>query len=62
MVEAPFIDKISGLPIVKMLDKTTHSTMMLKLKLTQNLATLDMTNNGLDTFIFDPKEVLGVII
>ena len=60
-VEAPFIDEISGLVIVKILDKTTHSTMMLKLKLTQNLATLDVTNNGLDTIIFDPKEVLGII-
>ena len=33
-VEAPFIDKISGLAIVKILDKTTHRTMMLKLKFT----------------------------
>ena len=31
-VEAPFIDEISGLAIIKVLDKTTHSTMMLKLK------------------------------
>ena len=31
-VEAPFIDDISGLAIIKVLDKTTHSTMMLKLK------------------------------
>ena len=35
--------------------------MMLKLKLAQNLATLDITNNGLDTIIIDPKEVLGVV-
>ena len=34
---------------------------MLKLKLWQNLATLDVTNNGLDTIIFGPKEVLGII-
>ena len=32
-VEAPFIDEISGLAIIKVLDKTTQSTMMLKLKL-----------------------------
>ena len=31
-VEAPFIDVISGLAIIKVLDKTTQSTMMLKLK------------------------------
>ena len=31
-VEAPFIDEISGLAIIKILDKTTHSTMMSKLE------------------------------
>ena len=31
-VDAPFIDGISGLAIAKILDKTTHSTMMIKLK------------------------------
>ena len=35
--------------------------MMIKLKCMQNLSTLDITNNGLDTIIFHPKEVLGVI-
>ena len=35
--------------------------MMLKLKLTWNLATLDVTNNGSDTIIFDSKEVLRII-
>ena len=37
-VEAPFIDGISGLAIVKILDKQMQSTMMLKLTLAQNLA------------------------
>ena len=31
-VEAPFIDKISGLAIMKALDKNTKRTMMLKFK------------------------------
>ena len=60
-VEVPFIDEISGLAIIRILDKITQSMMILKLKLTQNLAMLDITNNGLDTIIFDPKEVLGII-
>ena len=30
--------------------------MMLKLQLEQNLATLDVTNNSLQTVIFGPKE------
>ena len=60
-VEAPFIDEISGLAIIKILDKTTQSTMMLKLKFMHNSAMLDITNNGLDTIIFGPEEVLGII-
>ena len=38
-VNAPFIDEISGLAIAKILDETTHSTMLLKLKFMQNSAT-----------------------
>ena len=33
--------------------------MMLKLKFTWNLAILDVTNSGLETVIFDLKEMLG---
>ena len=35
--------------------------LMLKLKFVQNLATLDVTNNSLETVIFDPKEMLGIL-
>ena len=34
---------------------------MLKLEFTQNLATLDTTNSGLDTITFDLKEMLGIL-
>ena len=34
---------------------------MLKLIFTQNLATLDVTNSSLETVIFDPKEMLGIL-
>ena len=60
-VETPFIDEISGLAIIEALDKNTHSMMMLKLKFIQNSATLDITNNGLDTIIFGLEEVLGIL-
>ena len=35
--------------------------MMLKLKFTWNLATLDVTNSCLETVIFDPKEMLEIL-
>ena len=59
-VEAPFIDEISGLAIIKILDKNVQNTMMLKLQLTWNLATLDITNSCLDTIIFYPKNVRNI--
>ena len=60
-VEAPFIDEISWLAIIKILGKTTQSTLLLKLKFMGNSATLDIINNGLDTIIFGPEELLGII-
>ena len=40
-VKAPFIDEISGLAIIKKLDGSTYSTMILKLKFMNNTATLN---------------------
>ena len=60
-VNAPFIDEISGLAIVKILDEGTHSTLLLKLKFMQNKAILDITNKGTDTMIFKPEEMIGII-
>ena len=60
-VNAPFIDEISGLTIVKILDERTHSTLLLKLKFMQNKAVLDITSKGTDTMIFKPEEMIGII-
>ena len=59
--ETPFVDEIPGLAIVKTLNKKAQSTLMLKFKFVQILATLDVTNNSLETVIFDPKEMLGIL-
>ena len=55
-VEAPFLDKISGLAIIKLLDRSTQSTIMLKVKFTQNVAMLDMTKSSSETLMLGPKE------
>ena len=60
-VKAPFIDEISSLAIVKILDGSTYSTMLLKLKFMFNAAMLDIVNNGPDTIIFKPEEMLGIL-
>ena len=54
-MEAPFIDEISGLATVKMLDSKEQCTVVLKLKFIRNQASLDITNNTQETVIFDPK-------
>ena len=54
--KSTIVDKISGLEIVKIL-----STMLLKLKFMCNAAKLDITNNGSDTIIFEPGEMLGIL-
>ena len=60
-VKAPFIDEISGLAIIKILDGSTYSTMLIKLKFTCNAAILDIVNNGTETLIFKPEDVLGIV-
>ena len=61
-IEAPFLDEISSLAIIKLLDKLTHSVMALKVKFVQNMAMLDMVNNiNLETLILDPGEALGIL-
>ena len=60
-VKAPFIDEISGLAIIKILDGSTCSTMLIKLKFTCNTAILDIVNNGTETIIFKPEETIGIV-
>ena len=48
-VEAPFIDEISGLAIIKILDGNTYSTMLINLKFTHNATISDIVNNGTET-------------
>ena len=60
-VKAPFIDEISGLAIIKILDGSTYSTMLMKLKFTCNAAILDIVNNGTETVTFKPDEMLEIV-
>ena len=60
-IEAPFVDEISGLAIVKMLDSKEQCMVVLKLKLVRNCASLGVTNNTQETVIFEPKQMLGIL-
>ena len=60
-VKAPFVDEISGMAIIKILDGGTYSTLVIKLKFMHNKAILDIVNKGKDTMIFKPEEMIGII-
>ena len=60
-VRAPFIDEISGLAIIKIVDGSTNSTLLIKLKFTCNKAVLDIKNAGKDTRILKLKEMIGIV-
>ena len=60
-VTTPFIDDISGLAIIKILDGSTLSTMLIKLKFTHNAATLNIVNNGTENIIFKPEHMIGIV-
>ena len=60
-VKASFIDEISGLAIIKIIDGGTYSTLLIKLKFTCNKAILDIKNTVKDTMILRPEEMIGII-
>ena len=60
-VRALFVDDISGLAIIKIIDGKTNSTLLIKLKFMHNKAALDRKNADKDTMILNPKEMIGIV-
>ena len=60
-IKAPFVEEISGMAIVKIIDQGQKTLMMLKLKFVRNKATLDISNNTKETLIFDRKMTIGIL-
>ena len=60
-IETLFVTEISGMAIVKIIDKGQRILMRLKLKFIQNKAMLDITNNMRETLIFDRKTTIGIL-
>ena len=60
-INSPFIEEISGMAIVKIIDQGRKMPMMLKVKFIRNKAMLDITNNTRETIIFDRKKKTGSI-
>ena len=60
IIEAPFVEELSGLAMVKILNIKEHTTNMLKLKLIRNKAALKVTNKTCETVTFGRTEMMGI--
>ena len=60
IVEAPFIEELSGMAMVKVLDMKEQTTNMIKLKFIRNKAVLKITNKTHKTVTFGQTEMMGI--
>ena len=61
VIEAPFVEELLGMAIVKILDMKEQATSMIKLKFFRNRAALKITNNTHETMTFGQTEMIGVV-
>ena len=61
VVEATFVEEISGMAITKLLDTKSQVALTLKLKFIRNRAMLKVTNSTQEKVTFNPKDVVGIV-
>ena len=61
IIETPFIEELSGMAMVKILDMKEQTTNMIKLKFIQNKAVLKITNKTHKTVTFGRTEMMGIV-
>ena len=61
VIEAPFVEELSGMAIVKILDMKEQTTNMIKLKFIRNQAVFKITNNTHKTVTFGQTEMIGFV-
>ena len=61
VVEALFIEEISGMAITKLLDVTEQITLTIKLKFIRNRAMLKVTNGTQERVTFNPTDMVGIV-
>ena len=59
VVDAPFVEELSGMAMVKILDMKTQTTNMIKLKFIRNKAVLKVKNKTLETVTFEQNRYDG---
>ena len=61
VIEAPFIEELSGMAVVKILNMKEQTMNMLKMKFLRNKAVLKVTNKTHETVTLRWTEMIGVI-
>ena len=61
IVEAPFIEELSGMAMIKILDMKEQTRNMIKLKFIRNKAVLKITNKTHETVTFGRTEMMGIV-
>ena len=61
MVDAPFVEELSGMAMVKILDMKEQTTNMIKLKFIWNKAVLKIKNKTHKTVTFGKTDMIGVV-
>ena len=61
VLEAPFVEEISGMAITKMLDAKEQKTLTMKLKFKRNRAIFKVTNSTHEMVTIDPNKMLGIV-
>ena len=61
IIEAPFIEELSGMAMVKILDIKEQTTNMIKLKFIRNKAALKVTSKTCETVTFGRAEMMGIV-
>ena len=61
MVDTPFVEELSGMAMVKILDMKGQTTNMIKLKFIQNKAVLKITNKTSETVTLGKTDMMGVV-
>ena len=61
MVDAPFVEELSGMAMVKILDMKVQTTNMIKLKFVRNKSVLKITNKMHEMVTFDRMGMMGVV-
>ena len=61
IVEVPFIEELSGMAMVKILDMKEQTTNLIKLRFIRNKAVLKITNKTYETVTFGRTEMMGIV-